>query len=343
MGITVHFLILIVSFGVLIKGADFLVNGSTGFARMLKVSGLIIGLTIVSFGTSAPELFVNIMAALKGNSDLAIANVLGSNICNILLVLGLATIFAPLVIQRKTVMFEIPLSILAIVVLGLLANDQLVNEKLINFEVMPSYLNRADGLILLCFFIIFLAYIFSTARKEDMPDKDQNLEQTEGGQDEDTGAFSAFFMCVVGIVGLGLGGYYVVQSATEIASYLGVSDTFIGLTIVALGTSLPEVVTSVVAAYKGETGMAIGNVVGSNIFNIMWILGISAVIKPLSYTETNNFHIVFLFIISFILMAAIYLGKKHQLGRVHGIFFVILYLAYITFLVLNSSNHWIVV
>ncbi len=336
MSLAANFLVLLVSFGVLIKGADFLVKGSSGFAKMLKVSGLVIGLTVVSFGTSAPELFVNVMAALKDNADLAVANIVGSNVSNILLVLGVAALFTPLSIQRKTIRYEIPLSILAIVVMGLLANDQLLNQKLIDFEEMPSYLNRADGFILLCFFAIFLAYVFGTARNE----PDIQSENSEEAEEEPT-AFSSFFQCVVGIVGLGLGGYYVVQSATEIAGYLGVSDTFIGLTVVALGTSLPEVVTSAVAAYKKEPGLAIGNAIGSNIFNLLWILGITAIVRPLYFVEANNFHIGFLVFVSLLLMGAIFVGRTHQINKTHGILFILLYLSYIAFLVLNTTQEWI--
>ena len=262
------YFLLIIGFIIIIKGADLLVDGASSIAKKLNVSDLVIGLTVVAFGTSAPELFVNVFASIQGNSEIAIGNILGSNIANILLILGVAAIIFPLSVQSTTVWKEIPFSLLAALILGVLVNDHLIDHK------ENSELTRGDGLVLIGFFIIFMYYIFSIAKKS---------ENTTIGDLKQLSNFRSVSYILLGLTGLVLGGTWIVNGAIEIAGKFGVSEYLIGLTVVAVGTSLPELATSAVAAYKKNTDIAIGNVVGSNIFNIFWVLGISAVIKPLPF------------------------------------------------------------
>ncbi len=309
-------ILLIIGFALLIKGADFLVDGSSSIAKRFGISDLVIGLTVVAFGTSAPELVVNIVSAMQGNPDIAIGNILGSNIANILLILGITAIITPLAVKRSTTWKEVPFSLLAILMLGVLVNDVLLNSE------TYSFLTRGDGLVLIGFFIIFLYYIFSSAKN---------------GVDEEIGddaiaqrkVSSSIFLIVIGLVGLVWGGKWVVDSAVTLATYWGLSDAVIGLTVVAIGTSLPELATSITAAIKGKADIAIGNVVGSNIFNIFWILGVTSLIAPLPFTETSNFDIGATIIASALLFAWMFIGKKHSLERWQGVLFVLLYFLYI--------------
>lgn len=222
----------------LLKGADFLVEGASSLARKLKVPELVIGLTIVAFGTSTPELIVNIFAQLKGTSSIAIGNILGSNIANILLILGISSIICPLVITKDTVWKEIPLTLLAAILLGILANDKLIDKE--NF----SSLTKIDGIVLLLFFLIFIYYAFEAVKRGKRQNEKRELPA------KGMGVIKTFLFIVLGIVGLNLGGKWVVEGAVKIAQVLGKSQSLIGLTIVALGTSLPELFTSVVAAFK---------------------------------------------------------------------------------------------
>ena len=287
---------LIIGFVFLIQGAKFLVDGASSLARRLKVSDLVIGLTVVAFGTSAPELSVNILAALKGTTDIAVGNIIGSNICNIFLILGVSSIIYPLTVPKGTVWKEIPLSLLAVILLAILANDQFIdNQKF-------SILTRIDGLVLLSFFVIFLYYSFSIAQK---------IAGMEGHvSSKHKGIFQSVSLIVLGLLGLTLGGKWVVDGAVFIAQKFNVSTTLLGLTVVAVGTSLPELATSVVAALKKNPEIAIGNVVGSNIFNIFFILGMTATLRPIPFHGGINFDIgvaifaslfLFLFMFKFLL------------------------------------------
>ncbi len=306
----------------LIKGADFLVEGATGIASRLKVSDLVVGLTVVAFGTSTPEFFVNIIASLKGNTQIGIGNILGSNISNIFLILGVSSIIYPLTVTKGTVWREIPFSLLAAVVLGILANDRLIDYS------DSSALTRIDGLVLLSFFIIFLYYSFNIAKsiegmQEYMPVKEQGL-------------LKSYLLVVSGFAGLGLGGKWIVDGAVHMALNLGLSESLVGLTIVAVGTSLPELATSVVAAYRRNVEIAVGNVVGSNIFNIFFVLSISSIIKPLPFKETNNIDIGMVIMASLLLFFSMFTGGKKSVGRAEGIVFVIIYCAYTVLLVIQG-------
>lgn len=267
-------LFLIIGFALLVKGADWLVDGASALARRIGVSDLAIGLTIVAFGTSAPELIVNIVASAQGASEIAIGNVVGSNIFNILLILGVSAMIAPVVVQRSTTLKEIPFSFLAVVMLLIMANDVFVDGY------ARSELSRSDGLALIGFFVIFLIYTFGLPR---------NGEETQMQTNTQRSMLASTLFVLLGLAALIAGGKLTVDAAVTIARTLGLSETLIGLTIVAAGTSLPELATSAVAALKKKADIAVGNIVGSNIFNIFWILGVSAVIRPIPFTPAANF------------------------------------------------------
>lgn len=311
--------LLVVGFFLLIKGADKLVDGSASIAKKFGLSSLVIGLTIIAFGTSAPELIVNILASLNGNSDIGMGNVVGSNIANILLILGVTAALSTIKVHDSITQKQIPFSVLAVVALFILTNGAFFDGG-----YAPSVLTRSGGLILILFFIIFLYYTFSIA-------KGGKKEKGEGEIKVYKNWKSALFI-IGGITALFLGGKFIVDGATSIARFFGLSEALIGLTIVAVGTSLPELAASVMAARKKQADMAIGNVVGSNIFNILWILGLSAVINPLNYNPVMNFDIFFLIYISILLIPLIYAGKKKYFTRVEGVVLLVLYAAYITFI-----------
>jgi cation:H+ antiporter len=313
------YVLFIIGFVLLIKGADFLVDGASSIARRFEISDLVIGLTVVAFGTSTPELFVNLVASAKGNTDIAIGNVLGSNIANVFLILGVSSIIYPLSVTKGTVWKEIPLSLLAAVVLGLAANDHLIDNH--NF----SALTRIDGLIFLCFFIIFLYYSYSIAWEIEGMEQHVPVEQK--------GMATSLLLIGGGFFGLTLGGKWIVDGAIVIAKNFGISESLIGLTIVAVGTSLPELATSAVAAYRRNVEIAVGNVVGSNIFNLFFVLGTSSIVKPLPFKTQNNFDIGVVVLSSLLLFLFMFTGKKRSLDRWEGAVFLVLYTAYIVFLV----------
>jgi len=291
------YILLILGFGALIKGADLLVEGASSIARRLKISDLVIGLTIVAFGTSAPELFVNILASMRGASDIAIGNIVGSNIANILLILGIAALIYPLKVGRGTVWKEIPLGFLAALLIFAMANDVLFDGLVFNA------LTRTDGLALLAFFIIFLYYTFGIAKASG---EEPNVKNTKPRSLKSSSA-----LILLGLIGLVIGGNWI-------------------------GTSLPELATSAVAAYKKNTDIAVGNVVGSNIFNVFWILGLSAIIKPLPFQPNLNFDLFVAVIASMLLFAFMFIGRKHTLYRWEGGMFLLLYLIYLVLIVVRG-------
>lgn len=317
------FIFLLIGFVFLIKGAGLLVDGASSLAKKLNISNLVIGLTIVAFGTSAPELFVNLFASFNGTTDIAIGNIVGSNIVNILFILGIAAIIYPLKVGRGTVWKEIPLSLLAAVLVLIMANDSIVDG--LGFNA----LTRSEGIVLIAFFIIFLYYTFGIAKQQNTADDDQISPPVYSG------LVSAGYI-LLGLIGLVIGGQWIVGSATTIATSFGLSDALIGLTIVAIGTSLPELATSAVAAYKKNSDIAVGNVVGSNIFNIFWILGISSIIKPLPFQPALNFDLWIVVVASLLLFGWMFLGKRHTLERWQGVVFVLLYVSYIAVIVVRG-------
>lgn len=316
------YLLFIIGFIVLIKGANLLVDGASSLAKKLKISALVIGLTIVAFGTSMPELFVNIFASLKGSTEIAIGNILGSNIANILLILGVAALIYPLKVTKGTTWKEIPLSLLAALLIGVMANDYLFDK--VNFNV----LTRTDGLALIAFFIIFLFYTFSIAKNQNPDDKKNNIKIYK--------TTTSVIMIIAGLVGLALGGKWIVDGAVALARSLGISQSLIGLTIVAIGTSLPELATSAVAAYKKNIDIAVGNVVGSNIFNIFWVLGISSIIKPLPFSPKNSLDIGMVVFATILLFLWMFIGKRRILEQWQGMVFLMIYAIYLTLLIVKE-------
>lgn len=319
------YFLFVIGFILLIKGADLLVEGSSSIAKKIGVSELIIGLTIVSLGTSAPELLVNIITSIKGSSDLGVGNIVGSNISNILLILGISAIIYPLKVKSNTTWKEIPLNIISALLLFIMVNDIFINKA------NASFLSRSDGLILMIFFILFMSYTFGLVKSE----KAKNIDKTEEDVKRSTG--KSILMTIVGIIGLAYGGKWVVDGAVFIAQQFGLSEAMIGLTIIAIGTSLPELATSATAAYKHKTDIAIGNIVGSNLFNVFWVLGLSAVIKPIPFNKIMNTDIIIYLIATIFLFIYCFTGKKkYSLDKKEGITFVIAYIAYIIFLVIRG-------
>lgn len=314
------YFLFIIGFVLLIKGADVLVTGASSIAKRYNISDMVVGLTIVSFGTSLPELIINILSSMQGQSELAIGNVFGSNVANLLLILGVTAIICPLPIKRNTILTEIPFSLIATLLVGFLANATIFNDR------SQLYISRLDGFILLLFFIMFMAYIYNVAKT--------NKDQVE---EEDNTPIMSIFKSVVFIIlgagGLFLGGKWVVDGAINIARIFGWSESFIGLTVVAIGTSLPELVTSAMAAYRRNIDIAVGNVVGSNIFNLLWILGISAAINPLPFDTISNTDILMMIFASTLLIITLPIGKKNAIDRWNGILFLLIYVGYIYFLV----------
>ena len=315
--LVIDYLLFLPGFYLLIKGADILVEGASSLAKRLKVSDLVIGLTIVALGTSAPELAVNISASYKGQTGIAISNVLGSNIANILLILGVSSIIRNVTVKENTVWKEIPFSLLAAIIVFLQANDVFFGAG------TKNQISRNDGLEMLAFFIIFLYYIFSIAKEENIfEDEIPKLQLSLG---------KSIIYIIIGLILLPLGSDWVVNGAVRVAKFFGISEAYIGLTIVAIGTSLPEMATSIVAAYKKNSGISIGNVVGSNIFNVFLILGISSVIRPLEFSTKNNVDVVMTVLASLILFFSLFVGKKHEVERSQGILFLLIYIIYLIF------------
>jgi cation:H+ antiporter len=313
------YVLFFVGFFLLIKGAEFLVEAASALAKTMGVSDLVIGLTIVSIGTSLPELIVNILASAQGNSDIAIGNVYGSNICNVLLILGMSAIIRKLPLSKDTVIAEIPFSMAAIMIIGFLGNAEIWGDT----DTLEG-LSRYDGILVLFFFLLFFAYIAMTAindRKNNTNERPPKLN-----------ALKEWGLIIAGIAMLFFGGKWVVDGAVHFATLLGMSQAFIGLTIVAIGTSLPEMMTSLVAARKGNVNVAVGNVVGSNIFNLLWILGLSAVISPLPMNKANNFDAFVVLLASTLIVLLMIISRKLEVKKWHGVVYVLTYCIYVMYL-----------
>ena len=312
--------IIIVGFVLLIKGADWMVTGASALAKKYNVSDLIIGLTIVSFGTSAPELVVNSVASFQRHSDIVFGNVLGSNIVNLFLILGITGLIYPITVQSNTVWKEIPISILAVVLLFVLSNNILL-QKL-------NLITRIDGAILFIIFAGFLYYIF-LQMKSDREIISEPVVKIMSN-------LKIWGLIVIGISGLILGGKLVVDNAIKVATILGVSEKIIGLTIVAIGTSLPELVTSVVAAFKKNSDIAFGNIIGSNIFNILFIVSVSSFIHPIDFNTTFNTELYLLGGGTLVLFIAMFTGGKKKLDRWEAVILLLVYLVY-TYLMISNE------
>jgi cation:H+ antiporter len=312
----------IIGFIILIKGADFLVDGSSSLAASLKISRLVIGMTVVAFGTSLPELIVNLFASIQNNPGIATGNIVGSNIANILLILGISSIIYPLTVTKGTVWKEIPFCLLASLTFTVLSNDKLIDGSQL------SSLTRIDGIVFFFFFIIFLYYMVTIARDNDALASELSIKQLPLPR--------SIVYILVGLAGVILGGKCIVDGAVFIAEFFGIGQTFIGLTIVAVGTSLPELATSAIAAYKKNAEIAVGNVVGSNIFNIFFILGVSTIIKPLPYQPSNNVDTAVMTTSTLLLFLFMFTGKKSSIDRWEGVILIIAYAGYIVYLILQQ-------
>lgn len=315
----IEFLLLILGVSLLIKGADWLVNGASALAKKYNVSDLAIGLTVVAFGTSAPELVVNSFASFQGHQDIVFGNIIGSNIFNILVVLGIMGIIAPMAVQSSTVWKEIPFSFLAIVMLFVMGNDFIFSNEHI--------LSRFDGFILLIMFILFMLYEYKQLKKENFADLIS---------EEHLSMLKIVSYITLGLAGLVIGGKLVLDNAVSMATSLGVSEKIIGLTIVAAGTSLPELATSIVALVKKNNDIAVGNIIGSCIFNIFLILGVSSLIRPLVYDIKFNTDIYLLTFGTTILFIAMFVGKKKKLERWEATVLFVSYIIYTIYLI-NSE------
>lgn len=315
-------LFLVIGFLLLVKGADFFVDGASSIAKRLRIPSLVIGLTIVAFGTSAPELAVSITAAMKGSNDIAIGNVVGSNMFNLLVVIGMSALLCPLTVKLSMIKKDYPLSIAAVLLLGILAMDQIFRGT----DHMT--LGRMDGIMLLLAFAFFM---YLTVQ-EGLKGRQESLEAQEEIEVKYTMGVS-ILVSVLGLAGIILGGDLTVDGAKEIARFFGLSEALIGLTIVAVGTSLPELVTSIVAAKKGESDISLGNVVGSNIFNIFLILGVSSSILPMTVTNTYLYDIGLLILVSIVIFIPIAITKK--VGRTMGALMVFSYVLYTAYLILR--------
>jgi cation:H+ antiporter len=315
----------ILGFIFLIKGADLLVDGASAIAKKHGISNLVIGLTIVAFGTSTPELIISSMASFKGSAGVALGNVIGSNIVNTLLILGVAAIINDLLVKRNTVNKEIPLSLLAVIAVGFMVNDVLIDG------VSPSSLTRIDGLILILFFGIFIYYTFGISK-----DDPSILDTFKRSKEKISGTPKSVFFIMVGLLGLYFGGQWIVNGAIVFAKAFKLSEALIGLTIVSIGTSLPELAASGMAAYRGKTDIAVGNVIGSNIFNMFWVLGVSAIIKPIPYVMGLNVDFVVLFGVTILLFFLIYVGKRNIIARLEGGVLLVFYVCYLLFVVMRG-------
>lgn len=309
------FLLIIIGLILLVKGADFLVKGATGMARRLKLSEMIIGLTIVSIGTSLPEIFITIKSAIQGHSDLIIGNAVGSCICNLLLVLGLASLFRPIKLNKRILKIHIPIGIFAMILLLLLGNSPLGEQNVIG---------RGDGVFLLiCSLLYFIYTIFEEKRE---------ITQEEKNKIQKSGKMSAITMIIyiiLGVLGLKFGSDLVVDNCVDIAERLNISQIVISMTIIAVGTALPEIVTSIIASLRDEGDIALGNIAGSNILNLCLLIGLGAVINPLSFSLEFNINIILLIIITFVIEMIIKFDKDNMITRRKGILLILIFLIYI--------------
>lgn len=317
---------LVIGLALILVGANMLTDGASAIARGWGVSDLVVGLTVVAFGTSAPELVISLMASIEGSAGLAIGNVVGSNIFNVFAIIGITALVSPIKIEKSILTKDIPLVVLSALVLLAMGNGPLLDGD------KSSILNRVDGIILILFFAIFLRYTFSQA-KNGANASDPAAE--EGGKGKPMTMWKASLWVVAGLAGLIFGGDRFVAGASGLASALGVSDSVIGLTIVAAGTSLPELATSVAAAVKGRPGIAIGNVIGSNIFNIFLVLGVSATVRPLPFGGIGNVDLLTLTAASVLFWIFGWFFRKRTITRAEGALLTAGYIAYMVYLVVR--------
>ncbi|MBD8067399.1 calcium/sodium antiporter [Bacillus sp. PS06] len=316
------YVLLIIGFALLIKGADYFVEGSSNIATLLKIPPLLVGLTIVALGTSSPEATVSILAALEGSADVAVGNVVGSNIFNITFVIGLTALLNPLKVESTTIRKEIPFTLLASVALLVLMADIFLQNASSNL------ITRSDGLIFLLFFSVFMYYIIEIALNSRDTKSENPTVHKKGAWGKN------IFFTILGLAAIIYGGNLVVKSSTEIALALGMSQTLVGLTIIAVGTSLPELITSVTASIKKQSEIALGNIVGSNIFNILFVLGTTSIISPLP-VDSKIFSDV-LFMIAFTIVLLVFSISRSRVGRYEGMTLAIAYIVYMVYIIIRN-------
>lgn len=311
------YVLMAAGFFTLVKGADLLVQGASGFARRMGVQPFIVGMTVVAIGTTVPEFVVSLSASIHGNPGIVIGNALGSNIVNILLIVGISSLILPVVVRRSIYRRQVPIALLATLIVGMFANDVFFGRS------STSTLDAEDGVILLSFFAMFIIYIYNTARS-----RVGRAEVEESGDHRRFGSAKSLIFILIGILGVAFGGDWVVDGAVRMAGTLGVSETLIGLTLVALGTSLPELTTSVVAALRREQSVALGNIIGANILNLFWILGVSSMITTIPIDDVRNVDILAMVGATALLTYLMNRGG-YRIERWHGVLFVSIYAAYI--------------
>ena len=309
---------IIIGFALLIKGADFLVDGSSNIAKKFHIPEIIIGLTIVSIGTSMPELFVSVTSALEGHSDMAIGNIIGSNVCNLLLILGVSTIIRSVKFKKETRLIEIPMCLIITIIFMVICNT-------------GKEVSRPEAIILIILFIIFIAYTIFMGKKGEKFDSNGQEKKEE----ENISIIKSIIYIIIGVVGLKIGGDLTVDNAVIIAQHFNISEQIISLTILAIGTSLPELVTSITAAIKGNSDIAIGNIIGSNIFNMLLIIGVSSFINPIAYSVSYNMEMIILMLGTLLLALFPIIPPKNEMDRFNGIIYLISYIAYLFILFLT--------
>lgn len=315
----VDLMLLILGFALLIKGSDILVDGASNVAQKFNIPTIIIGLTIVAIGTSMPELMVSVTSAVEGHSDISLGNIIGSNISNLFLILGLCSIIKPLIFKRQTRVIENPFTIFVTVLLFLLCINGGNNT-----------ITKIEGVILLTICVIFIIYNIIMAKKGNEFDKEILLDESNESM------LKATIKIILGIVALKFGGDFVVNGASSLAGRIGITEKMISLTIVAFSTSLPELITSITATRKGQVDMAIGNIVGSQIFNILLIIGVSSVLHPITYSPSYNIDFIVLIIGTILFALFPYIGKKDEMTRKNGIIFLIIYIIYMINMVITK-------
>ena len=307
-------ILIIIGFVLLIKGADFLVDGAVGVAKKFHIPEMVIGLTIVSIGTSMPELIVSITSAIEGFSDMAIGNVVGSNVANLLLILGISAILRPLVLKKETRLIDTPICLAVSMIFYFIAN-------------IGQDVTRIEGLILIVLFMLFIIYTIIIAIKGKEINNNEKDKQINS-KEQMRSTLKSILNIVIGIIALKFGGDLAVNNAVKVAEWFGLSEKIISVTILAIGTSLPELVTTVSAALKKESDIAIGNILGSNIFNMLLIIGVSALIKPITYNLSYNIDMYIAMIAAFVLFLFAYIPPKNQMSRMNGIVYLSIYIIY---------------
>ncbi len=318
----INILLLLLGFGLLILGAGKLIEGSSSIARKFNLPEIVIGLTIVSLGTSAPELVINVVAASKGESAMVLGNVMGSNIFNVLLILGITSFVSKLSVKRNTTWLEIPLSLMGAVLVLVVVSDKLLDKGTINV------ISRIDGIVLLCLALIFLVYNLELAKKENEYQQEVIIEKP---------FYISILWLFAGMAGLIFGGRLIVENAVSISRILGISERVIAITVVSVGTSLPELATSIMAVRKGKVDLAIGNVIGSNIINIFFVLGISSIVNPILVADNSFLDIGVNLLAGVLLFVFLLFSKGRHLKRWNGFVFLLIYIAYILILLFPDT------